>query len=249
MKMHVPLGTPQPWVLPVTFVCLALGALLASMLRISTQERIDTSRPDQLALLYAQAKRESDDMRAEKDRIQARIDTMIESKASDEQLVADLHSEIKNLRVATGAVPVEGPGIAITIDDSKSIQPNPADVSANALLTHDVDLLLLINELRSADAEALAINDQRVVASTSIRCVGPVIHVNHQSVGTPFVVRAIGNPDNLAGAITMPYGIVDQLKQLGITVEVTKRELIRVPAVPVVPRLKEGRALEIRPAK
>jgi uncharacterized protein YlxW (UPF0749 family) len=232
-------------VLPVTLVCLALGALIALLMITSAKEEIDPNsvRPEQLALLYAQAKKENDNLQARIGQLSSQRDDLINATASETKQKEALMKEINDLRVRGGTTIVEGQGIVITLDDTGMIKPNRADVNANAYLTHDVDLLLLVNELHSAGAEAIALNDQRVVGSTAIRCVGPAIRVNDHQIAPPFVIKAIGKADTLSGAVNLPFGVLDQLKPLGIHVEVVKRDLIRVPALTILPPLEIGKVV------
>lgn len=247
MKMPVPLGQPKPWVLPVTVVCFALGALLAFMFNTTNGQQLSPGnmRPEQLAVLYSQSVRENEDLqkalletRNEHEKMR---DNMIEAVTGSEAVQQSLQKEIDNLRVQVGTTPVVGPGIVITIDDSGVLKTNPSDVNANALLTHDIDLLMLVNELRGASAEAIAINDQRIIASSAIRCVGPVIQVNKSPVAAPFVIRAIGDVNTLYGAVNLPGGVLDTLRPLGIKVTVDKRAKLQTPAALVLPQMEVGR--------
>jgi uncharacterized protein YlxW (UPF0749 family) len=257
MKMQMRLGKPEPWVWWVTLVCLVLGGLLASLLSTSMRTNAeidqvnasDMSR-EQLALRYAQAMRENNDMQKEVEKLRSEKTTLIDGAANDQKLRVALSKEIDDLRVRAGATAVEGFGIKIVIDDSQVMKNPGSDVSTNALLTHDVDLLQLINELRSAGAEAIEINGQRVASSTAIRCVGPSILVNNKQISAPFIVKAIGKPETLYGAVTLPYGILDQLKQLGMKVETTKheKEKLRVPALTVQPTLEYGKPVVDTPS-
>lgn len=240
MNMHVPLGRPQPWVLPITLISLVLGCLAAFMLSTTTDANSNSIplRPDQQAVFYQREneklKEEIEHLRAERDK---RVDNEVQGKAQQELL----QKEINDLRIRAGSTPVVGPGIVITIDDTHTLKTNAADVNANALITHDVDLMMLVNELRSSGAEAIAINDQRIGVSTAIRCVGPVIQVNERPVSPPFVLKAIGKADTLYGAVNLPYGVLDQLKPLGIHVDVVKRDKLRVPALTVLTTLEVGK--------
>ena len=64
-------------------------------------------------------------------------------------------------------------------------------------IIHDDDLLRVINELRAAGAEAIAINGERIVAMSEIRCAGPTLSVNNNRSAPPYEIKAIGNPNNL----------------------------------------------------
>ena len=76
-------------------------------------------------------------------------------------------------------------------------------------MVHDSDLRSVVNELFSAGAEAIAINDQRLVANSSIRCVGPTVLVNSERLAPPYKIAAIGKPDVLQSALDMQGGALD----------------------------------------
>ncbi|MHB9133785.1 MAG: DUF881 domain-containing protein [Armatimonadota bacterium] len=243
MRMQVPLRKPQPWVLPVTLASLALGALIASKLTATDDNAIDVykMRPEQVAVLYTQAVRENQQQQEQLVKLQNRLDKLVDGATDEVKLREALQKEIDDLRVRSGSTAVEGPGIVVTIDDTNILKSKPADLNTAVMVTHDYDLLLVVNELRAAGAEAIAVNDQRVVGSSAIRCAGPIININNHQVGAPFIIRAVGKPDTLAGAMTLPNGELDQLKLLGIHVQIDKRELIRVPAVSVLPAMQVGK--------
>ncbi len=78
-----------------------------------------------------------------------------------------------------------------------------AGARSKLILIHDEDLLKLVNELKAAGAEAITVNEQRVVASTEIRCAGPTISVNNNRISPPYVIQAIGDPAGLESALKM----------------------------------------------
>ena len=96
------------------------------------------------------------------------------------------------------------------------------------------------NKLFSAGAEAIAINDQRIVARTAIRCVGPNIMINGEPTAAEFVVRAIGSSHDLEGALNIPNGIIDVLR-MGVKVKVEKSEKVQVPAFSGATHVKHAR--------
>ena len=99
----------------------------------------------------------------------------------------------------------------------------------DSLLIHDNDLLSVINELRSAGAEAISLNGERILATSEVRCTGAVVTVNGRRYAAPYVVFAIGDPDTLYSALTMRNGVVDVLSQWGITVKVTASDQLLIP--------------------
>jgi len=121
--------------------------------------------------------------------------------------------ELSNARFLAGLTPVQGPGVVVTLNDSKKTLPGkmPPGIAAPSLI-HDTDINAVINELKAAGAEAIAVNDQRLVATSPVRCAGPTVFVNNMPIAAPFVIKAIGDPKALAVAMTHPGGIAAQIK-------------------------------------
>lgn len=89
-----------------------------------------------------------------------------------------------------GTVPLEGRGLVVQLSPSDR-QPPSAD-EAGAYQIHDTDVQLVVNALWSAGAEAIAVNDSRLVATTPIRSAGQTIVVNFRPLSPPYRVAAIG---------------------------------------------------------
>lgn len=134
--------------------------------------------------------------------------------------------EIKKGNKIIGLAEVTGPGVIVTLSDSKKDITTALD--PNALLVHDVDVLSVINELENAGAEAISINDQRIVPTTGIICGGNIIDINGEKVGAPFVIKAIGLPEQLA-ALSRPGGYLQKLKEDSVGVEFKKSNSITIP--------------------
>ena len=125
-----------------------------------------------------------------------------------------------------GLTEVTGPGVIITLSDSKNDASSVLNPST--LLVHDVDILGVVNELKNAGAEAISINEQRIVPTTSISCGGNIIDINGEKVGAPFVIKAIGLPEQLAG-LSRPGGYLEILEGASIGVELKKSNNITIP--------------------
>lgn len=235
MRMHIHQSKPQPWVLPVTIVCLVFGGFLAvlysSSLDISGQ--IDTTQMnrEQLALVYAKALEENQQQQIMIEDLQSKQNDLTDGALNEENMKRTLQTQLDELRIYAGTTAVKGPGIIITMDDTGNVKESPVnDSNASLKLVHDTDLQTLVNELRSAGAEAIEINEQRITASTSIRCAGSVIQVNFKSIAAPFVIKAIGKPETLYGSVNMPSGALYYPRAVGIAVTVTKKEEIKIKA-------------------
>lgn len=132
------------------------------------------------------------------------------------------------LRIRAGIVPLEGEGIVIRLDDSSLTAK--AGENPNVYVVHDDDLLRVVNELRAAGAEAISINDQRLIDVSEIRCAGPTLSVNNVRSSSPFLISAIGDRKSLENAITMRGGVADTLKVWGIHLELESKDKIEIPA-------------------
>lgn len=125
-----------------------------------------------------------------------------------------------------GLTDVTGPGVIVTLSDSK--KDTNSVLNPSLLLVHDVDVLSVINELKNAGAEAISINDQRLVPTSSISCGGNIININEEKVGAPFIIKAIGLPEQLA-ALSRQGGYLEILKGYSIGAELKKSNNITIP--------------------
>lgn len=125
-------------------------------------------------------------------------------------------SREKNARVLAGLTPVEGPGLVVVLSDSPKRSKQGSQAQPGDYIVHDRDIQNAVNELWAAGAEAISVNGQRLVTGSFVRCVGPAILVNRMQIVPPFVIRAIGKPEALNAALTVPNGPADGLKLLGM---------------------------------
>lgn len=160
-----------------------------------------------------------------RDRLEAFRVTENETGEMDE-----LNRSWEAAKMEAGLVDLEGPGITVTLNDdregalraqaSKPDQYHPEDY-----IIHDKNLLYLVNELKSAGAEAVAINGQHLVAYSDIRCVGTAILVNATRLVPPYKIDALGDPEQMARAIEngqeYPF-----LKGKGFPVALEKKALL-----------------------
>ena len=94
---------------------------------------------------------------------------------------------------------------------------------------NEEDLLIIINELFGAGAEAISINDQRIVSMSDIASIGEsFIKVNSERILSPYVIKAIGNQTYLESAVSGKGGYIDELKDLGHEATVDKAKKIKI---------------------
>ena len=114
-----------------------------------------------------------------------------------------------------GITDVSGEGIIINIKDGND-------------LIHQEDIVILLDELKNSGAEAISVNEQRVVKNTYIYCDGSVILIDGVKIGNPFVIKAIGDSDTIYGAIMRNKGYISTLTRDGIEINVEKSDNVEI---------------------
>ncbi|OGI22657.1 MAG: hypothetical protein A2287_08160 [Candidatus Melainabacteria bacterium RIFOXYA12_FULL_32_12] len=142
---------------------------------------------------------------------------MLESKEKQEILM---------LSRFTGTHKKIGPGIVIKLSDSD--KPLELYENPNIGLIHNTDLLNLINDLWAAKAEAISLNNERITSRTGIRCVGPTILVNKTRIAPPFVIKAVGNPQELIKSAEKEH--LPTFQVAGIKYSIEKYNKLEIPA-------------------
>ncbi|HJB70245.1 MAG TPA: DUF881 domain-containing protein [Candidatus Flavonifractor avistercoris] len=217
--------------LAVMAVCVVVGFLLAAQLRgvqlAGAADATNASRLETLQSLYNDVVEERDGLTEQVGQLQSELELYRQQAASGDEGSEALKTELEQMEITAGLTDVEGPGVTVVLEDST--QANVTGDEADYLI-HDNDILSVINELRSAGAEAISLNGERILATSEVRCTGAVVTVNGRRYAAPYVIFAIGDPDTLYSALTMRNGVVDILSQWGITVRVTASDQLLIPA-------------------
>ncbi len=140
--------------------------------------------------------------------------------------------EITQNNMLLGLRKVTGPGLEIVVaDNNTGVNPDGSEsLDLSLQVVHYNDLLQIVNALNNAGAEAISINDQRVVQTSSITCEGNVIKINGQRISSPFTIKAIGSPGLLSGSLNMIGGWLYIMKQDGINVQSNQSDNLTVEA-------------------
>jgi uncharacterized protein YlxW (UPF0749 family) len=220
----------------INILCFVLGVLLAAAMYTSNKIAHSGLNFDRTGFAYSNASyvaRKTDD-KVVKD--SEEIKKLREANKLLEDSIAKgndgrelLNTSLQEARAYAGLTEVTGPGVIVTLQDSKK-QPM-LGVNPESYLIHDRDINEVINELRSAGAEAIAVGSQRVVNSTAVRCVGPVAMVNDVKEGAPFRVMAIGDPETLLSALNITNGVLDGIRRYDpLMAHAEKANSLRLPA-------------------
>ncbi len=202
----------------IALVCDVLGVMLAVQFRTTQDIRstIPFQRIEDLSQRLSQTEKERDTLLNQVHEL---------TQASGSETVS---KETLNTRMGAGVIALTGPGVVVTIDDSK--RPTKPGENPNLYLIHDDDILKVINEMWAAGAEAISINEQRLIASSEIRCAGPTLSVNNTRYSPPYEIRGIGDQTTLENALKMRGGVIETLQFWGIQVSVKKQDIVDIPA-------------------
>jgi len=202
---NLPPQDRRKWWATLLLLCSILGAMLG--LSVRTQQKIrSTAAPSAINIDTMQVQEQQRTIKSQQDHI-AKLEQAIASGSSHNMLLLE---DLKSAKFLAGLTSVKGPGIVVTLNDSKKPYTNmlPSNFPPPNII-HDTDINQIINELKQAGAEAVSVNDQRLVAVSAVRCAGPTVYVNNTQAAPPFVIRAIGDPKTLLPALNLPGGVTD----------------------------------------
>ena len=217
----------------ISLLCFVLGLLLSAAVFTANKIAREGVGPNRIGFDYglesaaALKKAEKDSQEITKLREHAKSLENIIAKRTDGSQA--LNAELQDARMQAGYTEMTGPGIVVTLTDSR--KQAMIGVDAQQYLIHDRDINEVINELKASGAEAIAVGNQRVVTSTSIRCAGPVALVNEVKETAPFVIKAIGDPDTMLNSLNIANGVLDGLRRYDpLMAQARKEATLRVPA-------------------
>lgn len=140
----------------------------------------------------------------------------------------DVDHELRDLRIASGIYPLRGPGLEIVLTDSA--KQGSTFIDPNLLVVHYDHLALLVNELWVAGAEAVSVNNERIVSGAGFTCAGSIILVGSKKVAPPYVIRAIGDKKTLKAALTMPGGFIErQIYPFDLGITIAEKDELYIP--------------------
>lgn len=150
-----------------------------------------------------------------------------------DNILDSMKSQLKDYGMITGLTEVQGPGILLKINDGNINLSEETEFETKSKIFHDNDMALVINDLRKAGAEAISINNHRVVTSTGVICNWAFLGFEDETTEyAPFYIYAIGDPDSLEAALSEDGSHVRELMIRQLSVQIEKKENILMPAAP-----------------
>lgn len=209
--------------LSIALVSIIVGLLITFQVRTtsSIERGVPFDRVQELTIEKKQLERDLNHLQEEAADLAAKLE---EAGKGYAEAAGALESELSKVKLYAGLTQVKGPGVEVILQN----QSEPARSGLYSI--KDEDLLKVVNDLRGAGAEAISINDQRILATTEIRLAGHHINVNLTRLTPPYKVSAIGNPDTLKSSLEIKGGLAEYLNDLGVTVRVQAGDNIAIPA-------------------
>ena len=145
------------------------------------------------ALTIKHLEAEQEELKENIGRMREQLDEHLRELAANTEMLKEINAELERQKMMAGLLAVEGPGVQVILDDS-SIQSASATAESSDYLIHEYDLRDVVNLLWLAGSEAIAVNGERIVATTSIYCVGSTVMVNDTRLSPPYLIQAVGDP-------------------------------------------------------
>ena len=191
--------------------CFALVLVMTMQFKIVNEAditSIENMRKSELSTELANWKTRYDEVNKQYEETTAMIEEYKNNKESNEETNNLMDTELEQINMALGKTDVEGEGIIITI--------NETDNEEIERITSD-DLLVIVNALKLAGAEAISINDQRIINMSDIVYIdaASIIRVNGERILAPYYIKAIGDSSYLESSLIGNGGAVDEMKKKG----------------------------------
>jgi uncharacterized protein YlxW (UPF0749 family) len=210
-----------------------LFGLLVTLQWRTQQERSELTVRYNAPLLDAanSLQNEQNTLKAQLADLRAQLDEIQRGAATQSTASRDLQARIEELSSAAGLTERGGDGVVITLDDARSTSPVQTS-NVDKSICHSTDLTDIINAAWRGGAQAIAVNDERIVGSSSVYCVGSTIMVNGTLMSPPFSVVVIGSQNELLSAYDDPNELRD-IKQrrdvYGLGFHVARASSLKVP--------------------
>ena len=208
----------------MVIACFALALVMSMQFKIASETditSIENMREAELRTELASWKSKYEEVEKKYEETSSKIDEYKQNKESNEDTEKLVDDELQQVNMQLGKVDVQGEGIEVTLreTDNEEISRITAD-----------DLILIVNALKVSGAEAISINDERIINMSDMVDINQsFIKINGQRIVAPYIIKAIGNQSYLESSLISNGGPVDEMKKIGQDVSITKSNKVIVP--------------------
>lgn len=221
LNIHFNLEQTKKIQLIIAIICGIIGLLLTTQLKIqqNTTNQLNTQSEQDLGQIIRELTNEINTLQRDIADSTIQLYKYNQTVTDKKTILDEAVKNLQTLKISAGSINVQGPGIIIQLDDKKNILNN-------------YDLFDVIQELKSAGAEAISINDKQIASSAAFKMSGNNILVDNKKLSPPYYIRSIGNPETLYQAINLLGGIRDALSSFeGVSLKVNKENNLVIPSV------------------
>ena len=211
----------------IGIACFALITIMFMQFKIVNETditSIENMRETELRTELANWKSKYDETNEKYEETQSKIEEYKQTKQSNEETEKLVDEELTMVNMNLGKTDVEGEGIEIILRETTNEEISPINAD---------DLLVIVNALKLAGAEAISINDERIINMTDIVNINAdtddlFIKINGQRILAPYVIKAIGNQTYLESGLIGNGGYIDELRTIGHDVSIEKKDKIKI---------------------
>lgn len=202
-------------------LCLILTFAITVQLRVSSLSESESSQTKITDKLKDEIFRLNDENVKLAEKFQnttSELDDARNQAAQNDSSSKDTSELIKKYTIVSGKTDVTGQGIIIKY--------KPSDNEAKADMVKD--LRDIVNEIKNAGAEAIEINNQRIVGTTAIEMVKNKIEINDTEVSGNFIIKAIGDSNLMYSGLIRPGGTIENIRESGVSIEINSENAIKI---------------------
>lgn len=207
----------------IAIACFALVLVMFMQFKIVNQTditAIENMRETELRTELANWKAKYEETELKYQETKAKIEEYKQTKQSNEETEKLVDAELNQVNMTLGKTDVEGEGIEVILRETGNEEISKINAD---------DLLVIVNALKLAGAEAISINEERIINMSDIVTINDTfVKVNGQRILAPYVIKAIGNQTYLESALLGNGGYVDELKKIGHDISIEKGARVKI---------------------
>lgn len=207
----------------ISISCFVLVLVMSMQFKIVNQTditAIENMRETELRTELANWKAKYEETEEKYKEIEVKIAEYQQTKQSNEETEKLVDTELEQVNMTLGKTDIEGEGIEVILRETQNEEISNINSS---------DLLVIVNALKLAGAEAISINDERIINMSDIVTINDsFVKINGQRILAPYVIKAIGNQTYLESALLGNGGYVDELKKIGQNVSIEKVNKLKI---------------------
>jgi uncharacterized protein YlxW (UPF0749 family) len=237
-------GKPSFWRVLVPIMALGAGLLFGTSAALAGDEPEET-HPESLAGLITERNADVEQLAGRASTLQEEIDEI----GDRGRPVAAGAAE--SLAPVVGTAPVQGPAVQVMLDDAGyTLETLPEGYTVDDVVVHQQDVQGVINALWAGGAEAMMVQDQRIISTSAVRCVGNTLYLQGRVYSPPYTITAVGDTGTMRRALADDPTVSNYAawaEILGLGYEVTALGQVELPAFTGTVRAQYASLLEPRP--